>query len=164
MNRTILVCDNEDVLACPRPRLARGNGYDLVEARDGDEALALARTVRPDLILLDDDARAERLRGARRPALRPRAGRDPGRDADRSHPGRRPGGGSERRRRPLAKPFSPLQLAALVEDILSEPLIGTAVTVFPRALDAAGIDLQAYRREHVAERVHRALERRVRQA
>lgn len=35
-----------------------------------------------------------------------------------------------------------------------------AATAFPRMLsDAAGIDLRAYRREHVAERVRRALER-----
>lgn len=31
------------------------SGYDTLEARDGDEALALCRSARPDLILLDVD-------------------------------------------------------------------------------------------------------------
>jgi CheY-like chemotaxis protein len=53
MATTILVCDNEEPLrALIRATLATGD-YRLVEARDGEESLALARSARPDLILLD---------------------------------------------------------------------------------------------------------------
>jgi CheY-like chemotaxis protein len=48
----VLVCDDEAVLralvrACLEP------AYEVVEARDGDESLRLARELRPDLIVLD---------------------------------------------------------------------------------------------------------------
>jgi two-component system alkaline phosphatase synthesis response regulator PhoP len=49
----VLVCDDEPVLRIlVRATLDRGN-YTVVEARDGHEALALARSEQPDLILLD---------------------------------------------------------------------------------------------------------------
>lgn len=53
MESTILVCDNEEVLRGLVRASLDGNGYRLVEARDGDEAVEQARLVRPDLILLD---------------------------------------------------------------------------------------------------------------
>jgi len=53
MHPTILVCDNEEVLRDLVRASLDGNGCTLVEACDGDEALAVARSVRPDLILLD---------------------------------------------------------------------------------------------------------------
>jgi two-component system phosphate regulon response regulator PhoB len=50
---TVLVCDDEPVLRMlVRATLDQGN-YTVVEACDGDEALARTRSERPDLILLD---------------------------------------------------------------------------------------------------------------
>jgi CheY-like chemotaxis protein len=50
---TILVCDDEDVLrALVRATLDLGE-YRIVEARDGEESLELARRERPDLIVID---------------------------------------------------------------------------------------------------------------
>ena len=50
---TVLVCDDEPVLRMlVRATLDKGN-YTVVEACDGDEALARTRSDRPDLILLD---------------------------------------------------------------------------------------------------------------
>lgn len=49
----MLVCDNEEALRALVSATLEGAGYELVEARDGREALAQARAVRPDLILLD---------------------------------------------------------------------------------------------------------------
>ena len=51
--RTILVCDDEPVLRALVRATLEGNGYQIAEARDGNEALEQARDVRPDLILLD---------------------------------------------------------------------------------------------------------------
>jgi two-component system response regulator MtrA len=53
MESTVLVCDNEEILRDLVRASLHGNGYILLEARDGDEALAEARRSRPDLILLD---------------------------------------------------------------------------------------------------------------
>lgn len=119
----ILVCDNEDVLRNLVRASLGGNGYDLVEARDGDEALALARDTKPDLVLLDmmmpgrsgldvlaelraDPELAETrvvMLTARTQAADREAAAEAGAD------------------RFLTKPFSPLELAALVEDMLVEP-------------------------------------------
>ena len=50
---TILIADDdEDILELVRIRLSRA-GHELLLARDGAEALALARSHRPDLALLD---------------------------------------------------------------------------------------------------------------
>jgi CheY-like chemotaxis protein len=49
----VLVCDNEEVLrALVRGALELGD-YEIVEARDGDESVELARACEPDLIVLD---------------------------------------------------------------------------------------------------------------
>jgi CheY-like chemotaxis protein len=53
MEKTVLVCDNEEVLRGLVLASLEGNGYTLVEAGNGDDALEQARRVRPDLILLD---------------------------------------------------------------------------------------------------------------
>ena len=120
--RRILVCDNEDVLRDLVRASLGGNGYDLVEARDGDEALPLARDTKPDLVLLDmmmpgrsglevlaelraDPELAETrvvMLTARTQAADREAAAEAGAD------------------RFLTKLFSPLQLAALVEDMLSK--------------------------------------------
>ena len=49
----ILVCDNEDALRMLIRAALEGEGYELNEARDGDECVELARSWRPDLIVLD---------------------------------------------------------------------------------------------------------------
>ena len=119
----ILVCDNEDVLRDLVRASLGNNGHNLVEARDGDEALALARDTKPDLVLLDmmmpgrsgldvlaelraDPELAETrvvMLTARTQAADREAAAEAGAD------------------RFLTKPFSPLQLKALVEDMLAEP-------------------------------------------
>lgn len=50
--KTILICEDDDNLR-QLIRVVIGPGYRIVEAGDGDEALALASEHRPDLIVLD---------------------------------------------------------------------------------------------------------------
>lgn len=50
---TILICDNEEVLRSLVRASLEPAGYAFVEARDGDEALEVARDHLPDLIVLD---------------------------------------------------------------------------------------------------------------
>jgi DNA-binding response OmpR family regulator len=50
--KTILICEDDDNLR-QLIRVVIGPGYRIVEAGDGDEALALAGEHRPDLIVLD---------------------------------------------------------------------------------------------------------------
>ena len=50
---TVLVADDdEDILLLVTTRLRR-DGFEVVQARDGDEALAAARELRPDVAVLD---------------------------------------------------------------------------------------------------------------
>lgn len=53
MAATILVCDDRESLRELARGALAGNGYTIVEACDGDESLALARQLRPDLVVLD---------------------------------------------------------------------------------------------------------------
>jgi CheY-like chemotaxis protein len=120
MASTVLLCDDEEVLRqLVRATLDNGE-YEIVEAADGDESLELARSIRPDLIVLDMmmPARSglEVLRELRQdPAL----SRTPvimltarARQADQDEAA---AAGADRY---LAKPFSPLELISLVEDLL----------------------------------------------
>jgi CheY-like chemotaxis protein len=118
--RKILVCDNEEVMReLVRATLNHGE-YELVEARDGDEALEVARRERPDLILLDmmmpgrtglevavelreDDEFADT------PIVMLTA---------RTQAGDRAAAVAAGATRFLAKPFSPLELIMLVEELL----------------------------------------------
>jgi DNA-binding response OmpR family regulator len=121
MSATILVCDNEEVLrALVRATLDQG-GYDLVEARDGDEALELSRSILPDLILLDmmmpGRTGLEVLTELRR---EPELAATPvvmltarTQEADRAAATE---AGADRF---LPKPFSPLELAATVDELLN---------------------------------------------
>ena len=53
MRPKILICDDEDVLrSLVRASLLSGE-FEILEARDGDEALELTLSERPDLVLLD---------------------------------------------------------------------------------------------------------------
>ena len=116
----VLVCDNEEALR----ELVRGalelGDYEILEARDGDQSIELARKFEPDLIVLDmmmpgrsglevlAELRAEeRFAGtpvimltARAQAADREAAMDAGVD------------------RFLPKPFSPLELATTVEELL----------------------------------------------
>ena len=52
-DKTVLVCDNEEPLRALVAAALAPAGYRIVEARDGEETLRLARRERPDLIVLD---------------------------------------------------------------------------------------------------------------
>lgn len=121
MPATVLLCDDEEVLR-QLVRATLGNGeYEIVEAADGDESLALARRHRPDVVILDmmmpgrsglDVLRALRgdaaLAGTPVIMLTARA-----QQADREAAS---AAGADRY---LAKPFSPLELISVVEELLA---------------------------------------------
>lgn len=50
--KTILICEDDPNLRT-LVRLALGNGYDFVEAADGDSAIEQLETAPPDLVILD---------------------------------------------------------------------------------------------------------------
>ena len=120
MPTTVLVCDDEDVLRALVRATLDGGDYAIVEARDGDEALARALAERPDLILLDMmmpgrsglDVLAELRRDpelAKTPVIMLTA---------RTQASDREAADRAGANRYLAKPFSPLELASLVEECL----------------------------------------------
>ena len=122
MAATILVCDNEDALLALIRATFDHEDYAIVEARDGDESLDRARTAAPDLMLLDvmmpGRSGLEVLRElrndpalARMPVIMLTA-RAQAADLEAAK-----AAGADRF---LAKPFSPAQLAELVEDLLAE--------------------------------------------
>jgi CheY-like chemotaxis protein len=120
MPTKVLVCDNEEALrALVRGALELGD-YEIVEARDGDESVELARSCDPDLIVLDmmmpgrtglevlTELRAEE-RFAVTPVIMLTAraqaqDREAAVEAGVSHF--------------LPKPFSPLELCSIVEGLL----------------------------------------------
>jgi CheY-like chemotaxis protein len=51
--RPILVVEDDPNLRAALARILRGEGHDVVEAADGDSALALARTHGPRMVVLD---------------------------------------------------------------------------------------------------------------
>ena len=53
MSQRVLICDNEEPLRALVRATLEPRGYDIVEARDGDESLEAARRAQPDLIVLD---------------------------------------------------------------------------------------------------------------
>ena len=122
MRATVLVCDNEDALrALVRAALDTGD-YRIVEARDGDQSVELARAERPDAIVLDmmmpgktglevvaelrADAELAKTRVLMLTARAQAADRDAALAA-----------GADRF---LAKPFSPLELTSIVEQLLDD--------------------------------------------
>jgi DNA-binding response OmpR family regulator len=72
----ILVAEDDDLTARLVVETLRDAGYRVVRGRDGDEALELARTEQPSLIVLDLNMPGRRgyevLRGALRQPRRPR--------------------------------------------------------------------------------------------
>ncbi len=121
MPSKVLVCDNEELLrALVRGALEIGD-YEIVEARDGDESVELARSCEPDLIVLDmmmpgrtglevlQELRAEP-RFAKTPVVMLTA-RAQAVDRDAAT-----AAGADRF---LPKPFSPLELVSIVEQLLN---------------------------------------------
>jgi len=53
MTHRILIVDDEPNIVASLEFLMRGDDYDVVVARNGEEALRLAERFRPDLVLLD---------------------------------------------------------------------------------------------------------------
>ncbi len=51
-NKILLVDDEEDILALVRVRL-EANNYEVITAKDGQDGLSLARSIKPNLIVLD---------------------------------------------------------------------------------------------------------------
>lgn len=120
MAATILVCENEAPLRALVRETLDHEGYEVIEACDGEESLELAQRTRPDLVLLDvkmpgrsglevlDELRSDP-RFAQTPVIMLTA-RTQAADREAAE-----AGGADRF---LAKPFSPALLAELVEDLL----------------------------------------------
>ncbi len=53
MSKTVLIVEDNELNMKLFHDLLEANGYETIETRNGIEALALARTHRPDLILMD---------------------------------------------------------------------------------------------------------------
>jgi CheY-like chemotaxis protein len=116
----VLVCDNEEALrALVRGALELGD-YEIFEAHDGNESVELAQSCQPDLIVLDmmmpgrtglevlAELRAED-RFAETPVIMLTA---------RAQAEDRQAAVEAGVSRFLPKPFSPLELACIVEDLL----------------------------------------------
>lgn len=54
MRKRVLVADDEPLTAEMMAIVLAFNGYDVVEAHDGNQALERAREIRPDVVLLDE--------------------------------------------------------------------------------------------------------------
>jgi CheY-like chemotaxis protein len=117
----ILVCDNEPALrALVRATL---EGYEIVEAKDGDESVELAASAEPDLVILDmmmpgrtgleviAELRADPAK-ATLPVVMLTA---------RAQAGDRAAAESAGANRFLTKPFSPAELLQTVEELLKQP-------------------------------------------
>lgn len=119
---TILIVDDEPPILDLVRFTLEDTEVRVVEASDGVEALALARRLRPDLILLDVHMpRLDGLEACRQIKRDPALARTPivmltaaGQEADRAR-GREAGADEY-----LTKPFSPLTLLALVEALVPE--------------------------------------------
>jgi signal transduction histidine kinase len=129
MAATVLVCDNEDVLRTLVRATLAGREYEIVEARDGEESLEVARATKPDLIILDllmpRRSGLDVLKELRRdPSF---AGTPVMVMTARADPSERAAALAAGADRFLAKPFSPRQLAAVVEELVKEPRHETGI-------------------------------------
>jgi CheY-like chemotaxis protein len=115
----VLLCDDESVLRA-LIRAALGGEYELVEARNGDEALQRARADRPDLIILD-----MMMPGRSGLDVLPELRADPDLGPTpivmltaRTQKTDREAAAAAGADRFLAKPFSPLELSRVVAELL----------------------------------------------
>lgn len=120
MATTVLLCDDEEVLRSLVRATLDDDGYSILEARDGDESLELARSAHPDLIVLDmmmpgrsgldvlQELRKDPELGNTPVVMLTARARQSDRDAAVA-------AGADRY---LSKPFSPLELISVVEDLL----------------------------------------------
>lgn len=122
MPATVLVCDNEQPLRALVRATLEGHGYEIAEARDGDEAVDCARRLRPDVIVLD-----MMMPGRSGLEVLAELGADPATAeipvvmlTARSQAAHREAAARAGAARFLAKPFSPRELAALVAELLGE--------------------------------------------
>lgn len=120
---TILVCDDHELIRDLVHAALAATDHTIVDARDGQESLELARTLHPDLIILDlvmparsgldvlEEIRCDPdlaatpvlMSTASTRSLDPKSAREFGAD------------------RYLPKPFSPLELTTVVAELLEEP-------------------------------------------
>jgi CheY-like chemotaxis protein len=119
---TLLLCDDEASLRMLVRATLESDEYTIVEASDGEESLDLARTLRPDIVVLD--------------MMMPgRSGLDVLRElrsdselasvpvvilSARARPADRESALEAGADRYLAKPFSPLELISIVEELLTQ--------------------------------------------
>lgn len=120
--KRILLCDDEEVLRSLIRATFDDGRYSIAEAEDGDQSLELARSVRPDLVVLDmmmpgrsglevlHELRADPALAQTPVVMLTARARPADRDAATA-------AGADRY---LAKPFSPLELITVVEDLLND--------------------------------------------
>jgi CheY-like chemotaxis protein len=116
----ILICDDEDVLRALVRATLDDASYEIAEAEDGDQSIELARSLKPDVILLDmmmpgrsglevlELLRADPELVQTPVVMLTARARASDRDAAVA-------AGADRY---LAKPFSPLELISVVEELL----------------------------------------------
>jgi DNA-binding response OmpR family regulator len=118
--KTILICEDDQHLR-QLIRVVIGEGFQVVEAHDGDEAVELALSLRPELIILDlmlPKRSGSEVLAAIRPELSPDdthvivVSAWPDADAEALEAG---ADGF------LPKPFEPDELVAIVNHVLDEP-------------------------------------------
>jgi CheY-like chemotaxis protein len=121
--KKILVADDESSLRFLLRKTLEGNGFDILEAENGKQALALAQKQLPDLIILDvvmpdlyGSEVCERLRKQSRTARIPIIIVTANGNAYNEEQAKESGADYY-----MTKPFSPLKLRSLVHQILSDP-------------------------------------------
>jgi CheY-like chemotaxis protein len=116
---TVLICDDEPSLR-ELIRISLDGPYRFVEADDGEESLALARSVRPDVVILD--MMMPRLSGLE--VLTALRGDNELADTPvivlTAQPATREQALQEGANRVMVKPFEPEQIAAAVEEVLAD--------------------------------------------
>lgn len=139
MPTKVLVCDDEFVLRTLIKAALEPRGFAIVEAADGDEAIELVRLERPDVVVLDlmmpgrsgldvltelrSDAELSSTRVLMLSARTQLADREAAASA-----------GADRF---LAKPFSPLELASVIDELVESPVSTRADAAPPTGRSSA---------------------------
>jgi CheY-like chemotaxis protein len=116
---TVLICDDEPSLR-ELIRISLDGPYRFVEADDGEESLEIARSIRPDVVILD-------MMMPRRTGLEVLSALRKDKDLSdipvivlTAQPGTRENALREGADIVMVKPFEPEQIAAAVEEVLAE--------------------------------------------